>query len=76
MSSQRARAHAKRGYFCKCGRIVHGNGARAMHFYVGGDRHAGRREGHREISREAWLTTTAAGAERTAAIEAARRAAL
>jgi hypothetical protein len=54
MSSQRAQAHAKHAYFCRCGRVVHGNGARAMHFYVGGDRYAGRREGHREIGRDAY----------------------
>lgn len=55
MSRQsRAKAHAKHAYFCTCGRIVHGNGANAMHFFVGGDRYAGRREGHGEISREAF----------------------
>lgn len=52
MSRQRAQAHAKRAYFCACGRVVHGNGARAMHFYIGGDRYAGKREGHQEITRD------------------------
>jgi hypothetical protein len=47
---QRAKAHAKRGYLCECGRVVHGNGARAMHFYIAGQRDAGYRPGHRQIS--------------------------
>jgi hypothetical protein len=25
------RAHAKRAYYCTCGKTVHGNGARSMH---------------------------------------------
>lgn len=52
---RRAQAHAKHGYFCICGRLVHGNGARAMHFYVNGDRTAGYREGHRQITRTRYL---------------------
>lgn len=31
MSSQRAKAHAKHAFFCSCGKIVHGNGAKAQH---------------------------------------------
>lgn len=31
MSSQRAKAHARHAYFCSCGKIVHGNGAKAQH---------------------------------------------
>jgi len=33
---------------------VHGNGGRAMHFYVQGDRSLGKREGHMLISRAAF----------------------
>lgn len=51
----RAKAHAKRAYFCKCGRVVHGNGAKAMHFYVNGHDYEGLREGHGQISREVYL---------------------
>lgn len=51
----RAQAHANRAHYCKCGRVVHGNGAKAMHFYVRGDQYAGRREGHELIGREAYL---------------------
>lgn len=69
---QRAQAHAKRGYYCRCGRIVHGNGARAMHFYVGGDRYTGKREGHGEISHERWLIDTEAGRAWTAEYERQR----
>lgn len=49
------RAHSNHGFFCICGKLVHGNGGHAMHFYVGGQRDAGYREGHREISRSAYL---------------------
>lgn len=33
MSDHRARAagHAKRAYYCTCGKVVHGNGARFQH---------------------------------------------
>ena len=31
MSSERAKAHAKRGHRCSCGQIVHGNGAKHQH---------------------------------------------
>lgn len=51
----RAQAHAKHGYFCVCGKVVHGNGARAMHFFIDGDRYAGHREGHKEIGHQAYL---------------------
>ena len=27
----KARKHAKRSYFCSCGKIVHGNGGKASH---------------------------------------------
>ena len=50
-----AQAHARHAYFCRCGKVVHGNGARAMHFYIEGDRFMGRREGHSKISREAFF---------------------
>jgi hypothetical protein len=36
-----AQAHARHAYFCKCGKVVHGNGARAMHFYIEGERFMG-----------------------------------
>lgn len=52
MANQRAKAHAKHPYFCSCGKVVHGNGAKAMHFYVGGDRWKGRRDGHVQVGRE------------------------
>ena len=54
-SQHRAQQHAKHGYFCECGRLVHGNGARAMHFYANGDKSQGLREGHRLISRDSYL---------------------
>lgn len=50
--SQRSKAHAKHAAYCSCGRIVHGNGAKAQHFYVRGDRFVGKRDGHRLLSRE------------------------
>lgn len=52
----RARAHAKHPYFCKCGRVVHGNGAKAMHFYIY-DRgfKVGYREGHAQVTREQYF---------------------
>lgn len=28
---RRAQAHARRGHFCSCGAIVHGNGAKYQH---------------------------------------------
>ena len=52
MTNQRAKAHAKHPYFCSCGKVVHGNGAKAMHFYIGGDRWKGRRDGHVQVGRE------------------------
>lgn len=51
----RAQAHSKHAYFCACGKVVHGNGARAMHFYVRGDRYLGRREGHAAITRDGFF---------------------
>lgn len=48
---ERAAAHARHAYFCKCGVVVHGNGARAMHFYVDGDRALGFRDGHLKLPR-------------------------
>lgn len=48
----RSKAHAKHAHFCICGKVVHGNGGKAMHFYVDGDRYKGRRPGHAEIGRE------------------------
>lgn len=50
MSSQRAKAHAKHSFRCSCGRIVHGNGAHAMHFFICGDRYRGKRDGHTLLS--------------------------
>jgi hypothetical protein len=48
----RAKAHAKRAYFCVCGKLVHGNGGKAMHFYVDGQLDKGLRPGHGRISQE------------------------
>jgi hypothetical protein len=44
------RAHAKRAYYCTCGKIVHGNGGRASHF----DMHERRGDGHHRISGSHW----------------------
>ena len=64
-----AQAHAKHAYFCACGKVVHGNGARAMHFFISGDRDAGWRDGHREVSRTGVLRAAPelAGERRSAA---------
>ena len=43
-------AHAQTAYLCECGKLVHGNGAKAMHFYVKGRRAEGYRPGHRIVS--------------------------
>lgn len=48
---QRAQAHAKHGFFCSCGRIVHGNGGKAQHAYM----HEQASDGHRWMMRSAWL---------------------
>ena len=48
--NRRAKAHAKHGYFCSCGRAVFGNGARAQHFGM----HERRGDGHREITHTAF----------------------
>jgi hypothetical protein len=45
-----AMSHAKHAFPCECGRVVHGNGARAMHFYVNGNRALGYRDGHQPRS--------------------------
>lgn len=50
MSSKRAKAHANHGYFCTCGRIVHGNGGRANHR----DMHKRNDDGHRFTTREGY----------------------
>lgn len=38
---------ARHAYFCTCGKVVHGNGGRAGHFYM----HEQRNDGHRETTR-------------------------
>lgn len=43
---QRAQAHAKHGFFCTCGRIVHGNGGKAQHKYM----HEQAGDGHRYMT--------------------------
>lgn len=48
---QRAQAHAKHGFFCSCGRIVHGNGGKAQHAYM----HEQADDGHRYMIRRAWI---------------------
>lgn len=54
-TKQRAKAHAKHPSYCSCGRVVHGNGGRAMHFYIEGQR--GRpRPGHVRLTQESWTT--------------------
>lgn len=51
MSRRRAQAHARRAHHCSCGRIVHGNGARAAHKAM----HVRRGDGHRWLLEDAWL---------------------
>lgn len=46
----KARAHAKRGHFCDCGKVVFGNGGNASH----ADMHKRRGDGHHCITSEAW----------------------
>lgn len=43
-------AHAKHGFFCSCGRIVHGNGAKASHRAM----HERADDGHRYVIRESF----------------------
>jgi len=45
----KARAHAKRAYFCSCGVTVHGNGARFSHANM----HARRQDAHHWVSQPA-----------------------
>jgi len=60
--------HAKHGFFCSCGKVVHGNGAKAMHHAM----HARKQDGHRYVSRERWLAETDAGRQWTAEYERSR----
>ena len=46
----KARAHAKRGHYCDCGRKVFGNGGKANHEGM----HRRRGDGHRWMSSDAW----------------------
>lgn len=50
MSRARAQAHAKHAYFCTCGRVVHGNGAKYTHAAM----HKRRNDGHGYVVRERW----------------------
>lgn len=47
------RAHARYEFYCSCGKIVHGNGGKANHFYVDGQRNQPR-EGHRRLTSAQW----------------------
>lgn len=49
-SRDKAQAHAKHAYFCSCGYVVHGNGAKAGH----GRMHQQRADGHCWWSRADW----------------------
>ena len=50
-SREKAQAHAKHAYFCSCGYVVHGNGARAKHR----DMHKRKDDGHSYWSHTAWI---------------------
>lgn len=50
MPSRRAQAHARHGFYCSCGKIVHGNGAKHMHREM----HRRHGDGHRYISMTAY----------------------
>lgn len=45
----KARAHAKRVFYCDCGKVVHGNGGK-QHFAM----HERRRDGYGRISERDW----------------------
>lgn len=49
-AKEKARAHARRPYYCNCGRLVFGNGGKAAH--AGKHRRIG--DGHRWIGRAEW----------------------
>lgn len=49
-SRSRAQAHAKHAHFCSCGRVVHGNGAKAAHRAM----HARAGDGHHWCGSELW----------------------
>ncbi len=49
-SRQRAQAHARRSYYCSCGAVVRGNGARFSHR----GKHARVGDGHRYVNQEIW----------------------
>lgn len=48
MAGERAKAHARRGYFCSCGAIVHGNGGKHNHREM----HRRVQDGHRYVTSE------------------------
>jgi len=50
MKHASAAAHAKRAHFCSCGKIVHGNGARAVHRAY----HVNRQDGHTYLIEDAY----------------------
>jgi hypothetical protein len=51
------RAHANHASFCSCGKIVHGNGATAMHRAM----HKRRNDGHHYLVEDHWRAKVAAG---------------
>jgi hypothetical protein len=50
------RAHTKHKGFCTCGKVVSGNGAKAMHFAM----HERRQDGHTFLTEDAWREKFAA----------------
>lgn len=44
------RAHTKHKDYCSCGRVVYGNGGRAIHRAM----HERKKDGHRPLVEDAW----------------------
>jgi hypothetical protein len=68
MKRESAREHAKHPHYCSCGKVVHGNGAKAAH------RAAHERRGDRDryVTHDAWLGLATGSRATVEAFHAAR----
>ncbi len=48
---QMVRAHARYAAYCSCGRVVHGNGGKAIHRLM----HERNGDGHHALIRDEWI---------------------